>query len=256
MQKTILITGATGGIGLAMARILALEGHHLILTGRSEEKLARMRSALPQAWLKNVETMIADLADPAAPQYLFDECTRRGLAVDVLVNNAGNGYIGEHLNADMQKIQAMLACNIMALTELCTRFGQEMKRRKSGYMLNIASTAAYQPLPYMASYAASKAYVLHFSEALAKELESDHIVVTAFCPGPTATGFFETATVGGDRFSEIGYAQVDDVARSALDALFSKKLSAVYGRKNAIMIFLERFLPRRAVAAIAKRFMR
>ena len=253
--KTVLITGATSGIGLALAKLLAAQGHSLILTGRSAEKLERTKQELPpdvQAAL-----LLADFTEIDAPANLFAECARRGLVVDILVNNAGAGLLGDHVDLPTDAVRHTLESNVLALTELCALFGKQMKERKGGSILNIGSTAAYQPLPYFAAYAASKAYVLHFSEALAAELAPFGVTITCYGPGPTGTNFFSSANSTPTRaFSTERFASVDAVAADAWRALQQKKMTAVYGKSTKLLLFLERLVPRRVVVAITKRMMK
>lgn len=254
-SKTALITGATSGIGFEMAKILAQKGYQLIITGRDKEKMAHAEMNL-KAMAPHVTTFLVDFGIIGTAEQLYTQCTERQLQIDVLINNAGSGFFGDHLDIPLSTLRTMLTCNITNLTELCTLVGRDMKKRQAGMMLNIASTTAYQPVPYMTAYAASKAYVLSFSEALAKELENDGVTVTCYSPGATATNFFTAAGVSDNKnFPVANYAAADVVARDALRALEHKKLSVIHGNYGKITAFLTRLFPRSVVATISKRLM-
>lgn len=256
-QKTVLITGATSGLGLEMTKILAAQGYQLILTGRSEEKLTVALRALPQMTTPPV-TFLADFSNPAGAEKLWRDVQAQGLTVDILINNAGHGSYGETVEMSPETVRAMLTCNVLALTELSIRFGKQMKQRRGGMILNIASTAAYQPVPFMGAYAASKSYVLFFSEALAAELAPYDVSVTSFAPGATDTNFFTTAKMTGTApavLEKTARAPVERVAEAALNALFNKKMTAMYGGQSRLLNFFTRLLPRRAVVAVTKRIM-
>ena len=257
-RPNVLITGATSGIGLEMAKILAKAGYNLVLTGRNEAKMKEIETTLQPAMEGTLTVVESDLGILGAGEELHEKCHRRGLTIDILINNAGNGFFGEHLTLPLPQLRTMLTCNTINLTELCSLFGTEMIKRKNGMILNIASTAAYQPLPYMAAYAASKSYVLNFSEALAKELEDDDVTVSCYSPGATATKFFASAGVAvanNKDFPVERYAPAHLVAQKALETLFSKKLSSVYGWYGRFTAFAVRLFPRAFVAAVTKRIM-
>ena len=175
-----------------------------------------------------------------------------------MVNNAGFGINGEQIEQDLNKTKSMLNLNIITLTELCTLFGKEMRKEKQGYILNIASTGAYQPVPYFASYAATKSYVLNFSEAIAKELKKHNITVTCLSPGVTNTNFFDIAGIGNQKkgmWKNKTRMSPKKVAQIGIHALFNKKISIVPGFMNNFLIFLIRLTPRTIVANIMKKLM-
>jgi len=248
MMKRVLITGATSGIGRDFAHLFSEKGYGLFIVSRNKEKLREVKKELA-----NVETMAIDLSQKGAAKKVYDYTKKNNLPIHVLVNNAGFGTNGEHTNIPLKKIDDMIGLNITTLTDLCSLFGNEMKKT-GGYILNVASTAAFTPTPYFATYGASKSYVLSFSEALRKELEDHNVVVTCLCPGVTKTNFFKTAGVGDDVLSK----RMDSrrVAEIGVNALFAKKLSVIAGTKNAITIFLTRFLPRSTIATLAKNAMK
>src|SRR5579864_3658891 len=191
--QTALITGASFGIGAEFARIFAREGYNLVLVARSADKLRQIASELEKAHGTRSLILAADLTDPGAPAYVVDQTTRADIQVDVLVNNAGFGQYGFFAQNDLEECLRQIQLNVATLTHLTRLYLHAMIERKNGGILNVASTAAFQPGPLMAVYFATKAYVLHFSEALANELRESGITVTCLCPGPTATEFQKRA---------------------------------------------------------------
>jgi len=255
MGNYTLITGATSGIGYEMADILADKGNNIILASRNEQKMIEVRETLQNKYSVKVDYIVIDLSKNSAAQTLFDEVKNKKNIVNTLINNSGFGVYGEAVDQDVSKINNMLRLNIIALTELSMLFGAEMKLQKKGYILNIASTAAYQPLPFMASYGASKSYVLHFSEALSKELEDYGVVVSCLSPGATDTGFFKVANAGNKGiFSRKMSAR--KVAKIGVSALYKKKLSIISGFINYLMANFARFGTRNMVASITKKMIK
>lgn len=261
-RQTVLITGATSGIGKDFARIFAERGFDLFLASRKQEKMESLKKELEERHAVTVTTMSIDLAQPLSARKVYEETVFRKIDIDVLVNNAGFGIAGEHVDLDMHRTQEMIQLNATTPTQLCSLFGHEMKKKKSGYILNIASTAAYQPTPYTAVYGATKSYLLNFSEALAKELEDHHVVVTCLSPGPADTNFFDAVGVEGLPGQKKGiWAKRNlmasrDVAEIGVQALFAEKLSVIAGNRNAILAFSNRLAPRSAAARISKKVMR
>ncbi len=254
-----LITGATSGIGYEIAHLLAKQGYDLYLVSRTRETLERMQLELQKTYGIHVYFFACDLSLANAGEQVFRRVQQANMSIDVLVNNAGFGMQGEYTNADLSKVHSMIQLNMTTLTDLCYFFAREMKEKKHGYILNVASTAAFLPLPYMAVYGASKAYVLSFSESLAKELEGTGVSVSTLCPGATETEFFNQAGIGSPStgvFRSGSRMLAKDVAAIGLAALFAKKLFVVTGLKNKAMIFLTRLLPRRIVARVSKNIMR
>src|SRR5450631_116311 len=193
-MSTVLITGASGGIGYELAKLCARDHHNLVLVARSADRLAPVAAEL-QAQGVTVKTIALDLAAPPARKFLFDQLQREGVAIDILVNNAGFGAFGEFAQMPEDEILGQIALNITALTQLTRLFLPSMMQRRGGKIMNVASTAAFQPGPLMAVYYATKAYVLSFSEAIGYELKDKNITVTALCPGPTASGFQKAADI-------------------------------------------------------------
>jgi hypothetical protein len=240
-----LVTGASGGIGLDISRQLWREGYELILVARSADKLRALAKELGGA-----KVIVADLAKPEAPQKVFDAAGR----VDVLVNNAGYGLAGPFSETDLARELEMIQVNIVALTHLTKLFLRPMVARNSGNILNVASTAAFQPGPLMAVYYATKAYVLSFSEAIADELRDTAVRVTALCPGPTATGFAEVAGVGSSRLFKVAKPMSSrDVARFGVAAMHRGTRVAIPGVTNKMLMQSLRVSPRRLVTTLVRK---
>lgn len=255
-NPTALITGATSGIGLEMARQLAANAVNLVLVSRRASALEKLARELQQEHPVVVNTIAADLAVAGASAGIFEEVSRRKINVDYLINNAGVGIYGEHSDLDPESVASMLQLNIVAVCDLSHRFGAQMRTRGSGRILNIASTAAYQPAPYFAAYGASKAFVLNFSEALAKELEDYGVTVSCLSPGPTDTAFFDGVDSQGVSVGH--FAQRDDAAAVAgmgIDLMLRGGLSQIVGTKNFLRAFSARIAPRSVVAGYSKRFL-
>jgi len=244
-RKTALITGASSGIGMDFARLLSREGYELFLVARSETKLRALAIELG-----NAKVIVADLVSPDAPQRIFDASG----GVDVLINNAGFGVMGPFAEMDLRKDLEMILVNVTALTHLTRLFLPPMLARKSGHVMNVASTAAFLPGPLMAIYYATKAYVLSLSEAIADELRGTGVTVTALCPGPTATGFAEVAGMEKSRlFSLMRPMSSEAVARYGLRAMQHGKRVAIPGIANKLGTQSIRVSPRRLVTTIVRK---
>jgi len=244
-RKTALITGASSGIGMEFSRLLAADGYDIFLVARSEEKLHALAREVGHATV-----IVADLTLPTAPQKVFDAAG----AVDVLVNNAGYGLAGAFIETDLKKELEMIQVNIVALTHLTKLFLRPMVERKSGRILNVASTAAFQPGPLMAVYYATKAYVLSFSEAIADELRESSVTVTALCPGPTATGFADVAGMNASRlFNMTRPMSSASVAQFGYRAMLKGKRVVVPGVRNRLLTQSIRVSPRRLVTTIVRK---
>ncbi|MGB9235574.1 MAG: SDR family oxidoreductase [Terriglobales bacterium] len=252
-RKTALITGASFGIGLELARIFAGEGHNLVLVARSADKLRQLASELDKTHSTRSLILAADLTDPGAPAYILDQTTRANIVVDFLVNNAGFGQYGLFAENDLEECLGQIQLNVTALTHLTRLYLPEMIERKSGRILNVASTAAFQAGPLMAVYYATKAYVLHFSEAIANELQGTGVTVTCLCPGPTATEFQERAKITGIRLTTYGTMDARTVAEDGYRGLMDGKPVVISGFKNWLVAQSVRFAPRRLVTAVARR---
>ena len=257
-HKTALITGASFGIGLELARIFAREGYNLVLVARSADKLRQLASELEKAHATRSLILAVDLTEPGAPAYVLDQTARADIQVTVLVNNAGFGQYGMFAENDLEECLRQIQLNVTALTHLTRLYLPAMIERaktklETGRILNVASTAAFQPGPLMAVYFATKAYVLHFSEALANELDGSGVTVTCLCPGATATEFHKRANATGMNLLKFGAMDAHTVAEDGYRALMSGKPVVISGFKNWLLAQSVRFSPRRLVTAIARK---
>ena len=244
-MTTALVTGASSGIGRDLARLLAADGYDVVLVARRADALEALAAELGGA-----RVLAADLADPAAPAKLAAEVPD----VDVLVNNAGVGDYGPFAEADLAKTLGMLQLNVAALTELTRRYLPGMLKRGNGRVLNLASTAAFQPGPLMAVYYATKAYVLSFSEAVAEEVRGQGVTVTALCPGPTASGFQAGAGMEESRLVKGRRLPTSEqVARAGYRAMRRGRVVAVVGVGNRVLAASVRLSPRFVIRRVVKR---
>lgn len=251
-SQTVLITGASGGIGYELAKLFARDHYNLVLVARSAQKLTQVANEL-QGDGVSVKTVVLDLAEAPAPKFLFDQMQREGIAIDILINNAGFGAYGEFAQMRHQDIVGQINLNITALTELTRFFVQSMVSRGKGRIMNVASTAGFQPGPLMAVYYATKGYVISFSEAIANELSGSGVTVTCFCPGATATGF--AARAGNDEtrvFKRSGVMSADKVALDGYRAVMKGRTLAISGMQNWITAQSTRFVPRKMVTAVSR----
>lgn len=242
MAKTALITGASGGIGEEFAKIFAREKYHLVLVARSEDKLIKLANDLQSKYGVVVQVIAKDLAKPTAPQELFDEL--KNTHIDTLVNNAGYATYGEFVDIDLQTELNEMQLNMVTLTHLTKLFLPAMVKNGFGQILNVASTAAFQPGPLMAVYYATKAYVLSFSEAIAKELEGTGVTVSALCPGPTKSGFQDRADMQDARLVQSGLMSAQKVAERGYKGLIKGERVVIPGFQNKLGALAVRFSPR------------
>src|SRR5687768_6198056 len=250
---TALVTGGSGGIGLELAKVLARNGFDHVLVARNRDTLEAAAGQLEGKFAVKAHVFAADLRRPDAPEAIFDFLQNENIPIEILINNAGFGLGGEFSETELQRELDMIQVNIGALTALTKLFLPPMIKRRSGRVLNVASTAAFQPGPLMAVYYATKAYVLSFSEALAEELRNTGITVTALCPGPTQTDFADTAEVNSSRlFNTFGIADAADVAKYGYDAMMHGKRLAIPGFKNKLIAQANRIAPRALSAKIAR----
>ena len=250
-MSTVLITGASGGIGYELAKLFARDRHNLVLVARSADKLAQVAAELQPLGI-TVKVVPLDLASPPAPKFLFDQMQREGVAVDILINNAGFGAMGELAQMPEPEILGQIDLNVRALTELTRLFLPAMVARRSGKIMNVASTAAFQPGPMLAVYYATKAYVLSFSEAIANELRNSGVTVTCLCPGPTETGFAKRAGNQKSRLFRVGAMSADKVALDGYRAVMEGRTLAISGMQNWLVAQSTRFAPRKLVTAISR----
>jgi short-subunit dehydrogenase len=251
-MATALITGASSGIGLELARVFAGDGIDVILAARSEDKLNALAQELKDTHGVSAEVAVIDLSVQGAAKELYDRIVAKGWTVDTLVNNAGFGTFGHFVETDWAIEAAMLNVNIVALTQLTKLFVPTFVAQGHGRILNVASTAAFQAGPLMAVYFATKAYVLSFSEGLAAEMKGTRVTVTAQCPGPTETGFLAAADVGGSRLFERRLPTGADVARFGYRAMNKGRRVVVHGLMNKVLVQANRIAPRKLAAAITK----
>lgn len=251
-RSTALVTGASSGIGLAFAKLLAQDGHDLVLVARRADKLQQLAEELQAKCGVTVTVIPADLGQSDAGAAVVAALAAKGIEVDVLVNNAGLGTNGSFAETPWEKSQNLLAVNVVAPTELAARLLPGMIARKRGQILNVASTAAFLPGPYMATYYASKAFLLNWSEAIAFELRGTGVVVTALCPGPTQSEFFTAAQMTDAALAKTrNMATTEAVAAEGLAAMRAGKPMIIQGFMNRLMNFSLRFAPRSAATAIA-----
>ena len=254
-MKTTLITGASSGIGEAFARKLAARGENVLLVARSADKLESLCDELGRAHNVNAQSVALDLTEDDSAEKLFEEVKQRGLEVETLINNAGFGSMGDFTALDLKRELMMVDLNIKALVALTYYFLKPMRERGRGTIINVASTAAFQGVPYMATYAATKAFVLSFSEALWDENRASGVHVMALCPGVTETNFFAAAEQT-DKPPMRTMQTPDEVVDTALKGLKRGKSHIISGWTNYLTTETERLVPRSVVARIAGRAMR
>src|SRR4051794_20046922 len=235
-RQTALITGASSGIGLELARLFAAGGYDLVLMARSAGRLEELAGELRSRHGVTARGMAKDLARPESPEEIFRELEAAGGAVDVLVNNAGLGTFGPFAETDLGKELEELQLNVVTLTHLTKKFLPGMLARRRGGVLNVASTAGFQPGPWMAVYYATKAYVISFSEALAAELEGKGVTISVLCPGPTATGFTARAGLEASALSSgpLKVMTAAEVARAGYEGFREGKRIVIPGTMNKI----------------------
>jgi uncharacterized protein len=256
MDKWALVTGASGGIGKDISGLFAADKINLVITARNLEKLESNRDELIKLYGIKVEIYPCDLSLPESPDKLFSFIKNKSLNISYLVNNAGFGYFGDSIKPDYSLYEKMLCLNINALTHLTYLFAREMTDRKEGYILNISSTSAFQPVPTLNIYAATKAYVLNFGEAINAELKGTGVSVTTLCPGNTKTNFHRVAGFGTLRTSRIFWKDSKTVAGIGYKAMMKRKRLIVCGFFNKVLAFSVRFAPRFAVPGISEKMIK
>lgn len=254
-DRWALITGASSGIGLEFAHRLAARGMHLVLTARRQEQLEQLSSELLTRHGTKTEVIVLDLSEHDAPQKLYDEVKRRGVQVELLINNAGFSVVSDIASTDRERVMQMARLNMGALTELTYLYLPEMMERGHGAIINIASVAAFQPVAYMSAYAASKSYVLHFTEGLWAEARDQGVTVTALCPGTTQTEFFDVAGVEG-WLKKHRFQTVDQVVKTGIKALEKRRQYSVSGWGNYFLSLLVRIATRRTVVVESMKYFR
>lgn len=254
-MKTALITGASAGIGAAFAKELAERKTDVILVARSQEKLEKLAEELQSQYNIKAHVIVQDLTQPGATKTVFDQVSQQGLTVDLLINNAGFGDYGPFAERKLEKQVQIIQLNVIALVELTHLFLTDMKKRRSGAIINVSSISAYQALPYCSVYSATKAFILHFTEALWAENKDSGVRILALCPGPTESNFFIEAefpnTFGG---AGQNYATAEEVAKETLLALQKDHSTIVTGGiNNQIIVNLPRLLPRDTVISMVEK---
>ena len=253
-MKFTLITGASSGIGEAFARRLAAEKHNLVLVARSETKLHELCDELMLQHQITAHYVALDLTEFEADKKLFEETQKHGFEIEWLINNAGFGSMGDFAELDLERELEMITLNIMALVALTHRYLEIMRARKSGVIINVSSTAGFQAIPFMATYAATKAFVTSFSEAVAEENRPFNITVTAVCPGPTETNFFNASKA--IPFSAKGLQTPAEVVDKALKGVKAKKPLVISGIANYVGAVLGSFAPDALVTRVIADYLR
>jgi short-subunit dehydrogenase len=251
-KLTALVTGASGGIGFELARLFAADGHALVLVARSEDKLKALAAELSAKHGVEARVIASDLSRPEAPREIFGRLRADAVEVDALVNNAGFGTYGLFAETDLQKELDLLQVNVVALTHLTKLFLPGMIARRRGYVMQVASTAAFQPGPLMAVYYASKAYVLSLSEALANECEGTGVRISALCPGPTETGFVAAAGLGDSKLFDRAVMDARTVAEAGYRGLLAGKTLVIPGLRNNLLARTVGMMPRKLVTKVVR----
>jgi short-subunit dehydrogenase len=248
--KTALVTGASAGLGAELARLFAADGHDVVLVARRRDKLDALASDIEKEHGVQVLVLTEDLAEPSTPARLVRELETRAIAIEFLVNNAGYGTTGPFVELDLSRELAMVQLNVATVVELTRRLLPPMVARGSGRILNLGSTAGFQPGPFMADYYASKAFVNSFTEALSFELRGTGVTATVSCPGATATEFSEVAGNGKSRLFQMGAMGARDVAEQSYHAMMRGHTLVIPGIANKLVLQFLRVSPRAAVRAV------
>lgn len=249
-NKTVLITGASSGIGEEFAKLLAADGATLILTARSEEKMQTLANSLGESYNVDVHVFPGDLSLPKTPQQVFNQIQKAGLKVDVVINNAGFGKWGRFEDFDLETYQKMCNLNINAVVALTHLFLPGMLAKGDGGFINVASTAGFQPMPFFATYGATKSFVINFSEALWVEYKNRGIIVTCLCPGGTQTNFHDVSQMDPKKL--VALETPEKVAKAGLQAFLKGRLNVISGMKNYLLANSTRFGPRKMVVKITE----
>jgi hypothetical protein len=251
-RKTALITGASGGIGYELAKIFARDKHTLVLVARNGQKLNQIAVELRQLGAPDVVVIPKDLAALETPDEIFAETERRQIKIDYLVNNAGFGERGSFLETNLDNELEMIQVNVVALTHLTKLYLPGMVQRKFGRIMQVASTAAFQPGPFMAVYYATKAFVLSFSDAVHEELRGSGVTMTALCPGATETGFAARASMKGSKLFRMRVMDAKSVAEIGYRGFMQGRPTVITGARNRLMAWSVRFAPRSLVLKVVR----
>jgi uncharacterized protein len=252
-ELTALITGASSGIGWELAYLFARAGYNLVLVARSGERLAELAADLKSKHSVSARALVKDLSVPNAAREIYDELRSDGVRVDALVNNSGFGNFGKFAKTDLKNEQEMIAVNVVNLVEMTKLFLPGMLERKHGRILNVASTAGFQPGPYMAIYYASKAFVLSFTEAVAEENRGTGVTVTCLCPGVTKTNFHTRANIPVPKVPLGTSMDVKTVARIGFEAMLRGQTTVIPGLQNKLLTMVVRLSPRTQVVKLVRR---
>jgi short-subunit dehydrogenase len=250
--KTALITGASSGIGDELTRLFARDGYNLVLVARNQKQLMQMADELKEKYGVSVKVISKDLSAATAPEEIFTELQQESIGIDALVNNAGFAAYGLFSETDLDAELQLMQVNMITLTHLTKLFLPGMLNKRTGKILNLASTAAFQPGPLTAVYSATKAYVLSFSEALANELHGTGVSVTALCPGPTESGFQKKANMEDSKLFSGKIMDAQTVARIGYRGLMTNKTVVIPGLRNKILVEIVRFSPRKMVTRVVR----
>lgn len=254
-----LITGASGGIGIEFAKQLAASGYDIILVSRNREKLEKVKNDLESRHEVKAFVLPCDLSEPGSACRLFENYKKTKLPkIDVLINNAGSGLAGKSLNQSIEEVEGLLILNIVSLTDICILFGKDMSENGGGRILNIGSLAARNAVPYFSAYSASKAYVLGYSIALARELKQTGVSVTCLLPGFVRTNFDANAKITSEKYKKMtsrAGMMPDKVAKIGLRALFKNKMVCTAGLANKLTGFFSQFIPRTISSGIMKMYL-
>ncbi|MGM0588779.1 MAG: SDR family NAD(P)-dependent oxidoreductase [Bacteroidota bacterium] len=249
-----LISGASSGIGLELARIHARNGDHLVLVARSESKLHELKNELERNYSISVKVIAKDLSLDHAPQEIYDQLQTEEIFIEHLINNAGIGDFDLFHESDWKKTATMIDLNMKSLTHMTRLFSAAMVNSGGGRIMNVASTASFQPGPLMSVYYATKHYVLAFSEGIANELKDQGVTVTALCPGPTESGFQSTADMGDSRLvNTVQLPTAQEVAEYGYRSMMKGKTVAIHGFMNKLMAQSVRFTPRKMVTSLVRK---
>jgi hypothetical protein len=256
MYQTALITGASAGIGKVFAEVLSTDSlKNLILVARREERLVTLRDQLAKTFKGKIHLVVCDLRQTSERENLKKMVDHMGVTVDLLINNAGFGYVGKFMTDDPKNQREMIETNCIAPVHLTQLFVPQMKEAKKGGIINVASVAAYPPLPYMATYGATKAFLLNWSVSLSQELKADGIRVSALCPGPTESEFHLVAGVK-DKIEVVKGMAALPVVQAALNGLYKGKPVVVPGIQNKLLVSLTRIFSKSCLAWLGEKILR
>lgn len=257
MNKTVLITGASSGIGLELSRVFARDGYNLVMVSKNEENLEKAKSMICIEDNKvQILTIAKDLADPSAPKEIFDYTQQNSINIDILINNAGIQVYGNFHDANIEDTLSLMYVNMVAMIKLTRLYVDGMIERREGKILNLASTGAFQPCPLNSAYCASKAFVLNFSEGIGEELKGTGVTVTTLCPGATRTNFAKRANIEDIKIFRGKLLEPSKVAEIGYKALMKSKSVVVTGISNKLIAESIRFMPRSMVTKIGMNIMK